>query len=608
MAKAYAQLKYEIAPGFEGSTDTFGTKTVYPPFIDITLDEGAQHMNRDDEARGTDEPVPLITELFNPKFSGTMRMYPDLIGFVLKWMFGAARLTAGNGVLTDPDTVVIPVGANRHVWTARSGRRRQPADRAGRPGLLRGGRVLPRQGHGARHEFEITTPDQGGAMIKFSGQATYAQRIADPSLTPVARVDRGPAVHEVGGLALPTWLTGSGVHEDYSTERRGPIDVAHTSAGEHVPRHRREGRRRDHRHDRRSIAQRHIDPEDRDALIAATSFATKAKWLNGVDHRRRRPSTRCGRSSAPPSTTPATPTRSPTAAATARSSASGPPTTALAVVDVDARQQHGLIRMTRLAITDTDLPEDFEVDLWGTVFDLMPITRDRQLELAELERQFNAIDEDAPTSVDKGVAILAQVLDVHLQPAGTGARRRPSSCSSDGRPSSCAAPSCSTSRSSWRTCNALPDAAGLPAARGALQDHALPGRRARGLGARACCSSRSRRRRRRRRATRRACSTDASPCRNLAKGARRLATAYLGISEAKGAIDTTEELAKSTLKLHRNLGLSVKSASSEWSAVAQVARHRQKQGTQTFGILSKQIVALDGHQERTETTPSRRSG
>jgi hypothetical protein len=118
MAKAYAQLKYEIAPGFEGSTDTFSTKTVYPPLIDITLDEGAQHMNRDDEARGTDEPVPLITELFNPKFSGTMRMYPDLIGFVLKWMFGAPVSTPGNGVITDPDTVVIPATANRHVWTA----------------------------------------------------------------------------------------------------------------------------------------------------------------------------------------------------------------------------------------------------------------------------------------------------------------------------------------------------------------------------------------------------------------------------------------------------------------------------------------------------------
>jgi hypothetical protein len=89
--------------------------------------------------------------------------------------------------------------------------------------------------------------------------------------------------------------------------------------------------------------------------------------------------------------------------------------------------------------------------------------------------------------------------------------------------------------------------------------------------------------------------------RNLAKGAAAAGTAYLGISEAKGAIDTTEELARSTLKLHRNLGLSVKTAS-EFAAVFKSREIDQKQGTQTFGILSKQIVALDaGTKSATET-------
>lgn len=70
-----------------------------------------------------------------------------------------------------------------------------------------------------------------------------------------------------------------------------------------------------------------------------------------------------------------------------------------------------------LAFTDTDLPEDLEVDLWGTVFELMPITKSRQLQLEDLDRRFDAIDETDEDSADQGVRILAEVLDVHLRPS-----------------------------------------------------------------------------------------------------------------------------------------------------------------------------------------------
>jgi hypothetical protein len=81
--------------------------------------------------------------------------------------------------------------------------------------------------------------------------------------------------------------------------------------------------------------------------------------------------------------------------------------------------------------------------------------------------------------------------------------------------------------------------------------------------------------------------------RDLAKGAAAAATAYLGISEAKSAIGTTEELAKSTLKLNRNLGLGVKVAS-EWSAVAHTRGIDSKQLAQVFGVLSKNVESANG--------------
>jgi hypothetical protein len=206
------------------------------------------------------------------------------------------------------------------------------------------------------------------------------------------------------------------VHEDYSTSVASPIDVdTPLGSGSMYPDTVEKG-------DgvitvAGSVDQRHIDPEDRDALIAATSFATKAKWLNGRSSSRRDQARAVAGAQ-----------RRPVRHRQPRPADQQPPPRRVVqlpgrqqrrrLVHVDARQRDGGLHMSRVAFTDTDLPEDLEVDLWGTVFDLMPITRDRQLELEELTRQFAAIDEDEPDAADNGVAILAQVLDVHLQPAG----------------------------------------------------------------------------------------------------------------------------------------------------------------------------------------------
>lgn len=74
------------------------------------------------------------------------------------------------------------------------------------------------------------------------------------------------------------------------------------------------------------------------------------------------------------------------------------------------------------------------------------------------------------------------------------------------------------------------------------------------------------------------------------KTAAGFTAAYASIAGAKQAVATTEELAKVTLALHNNLGLSVHSAS-KWAAVAAARGIDGKALAQSFGTLSKNITA-----------------
>ena len=76
----------------------------------------------------------------------------------------------------------------------------------------------------------------------------------------------------------------------------------------------------------------------------------------------------------------------------------------------------------------------------------------------------------------------------------------------------------------------------------------------------------------------------------LAGAASGVAVAYLAIAEAKQAVNTTTELAKATISLNKNLGISVEKAG-EWAAVAKTRGVEMKALNQAFGTLSKQMDA-----------------
>ena len=77
--------------------------------------------------------------------------------------------------------------------------------------------------------------------------------------------------------------------------------------------------------------------------------------------------------------------------------------------------------------------------------------------------------------------------------------------------------------------------------------------------------------------------------RRAAGAAASAALAYLSISQAKSAVTTTQDLAKTTAGLNRNLGLSTKQAS-RWGVVAKARDIDAKALTMSFTTLSRRIT------------------
>ena len=72
--------------------------------------------------------------------------------------------------------------------------------------------------------------------------------------------------------------------------------------------------------------------------------------------------------------------------------------------------------MSRVAIAPAGDQDTLEVDLWGTVFHRVPVTRSRQRALADLERQVRDIKEDEAGADDVAVALMGNMLDQILKP------------------------------------------------------------------------------------------------------------------------------------------------------------------------------------------------
>lgn len=286
MPTGYAQLRHESIPGTELNTPTLSTKVLYVPLDELTVDQGAGFLERDDELRGLSEPIPVIPEIYEPKWELKSRLYPDTLGMTLACMFGLSAngetgathytATPGNGVITDPDAVVIPTGATRHVWVAPLGPSGASPKTHQIIAAYKDQSAYFKVKGASTEALGIETPDRGGAQLTASGPAAYMDAVADPGLTPAYEtLATRPFMR--GGLTIVTWLTGTATAENLTFNVANPVENVHSMGTE--------SKYADIVEKAEglvlitgSIAKRQLDLDDFNALRDATEFATKTRW------------------------------------------------------------------------------------------------------------------------------------------------------------------------------------------------------------------------------------------------------------------------------------------------------------------------------------------
>lgn len=230
MALGYLECRRETtgAPGKEsGVASAFAAKTIYLPVQSFDWDVNMSDLFRDDELRNVNEPLRFDSEDFAPTYTLEMRMYPDALGFFLNGMI-AAVTTAGDGIITDLNSVVIPVGAFRHRFAAPYSVGSLPRTFMFRSSYAEEGVYWDVRGATVEN-IEWASQDQGGCTMKVTGKATYVARTADPALSPTYEsLAIAPFLKSFASL---TWLGSTAATENLTVSIDNPTEMTRTFGG-----------------------------------------------------------------------------------------------------------------------------------------------------------------------------------------------------------------------------------------------------------------------------------------------------------------------------------------------------------------------------------------
>lgn len=279
MPKGYVKECFEDIPGNESNTTVLSTKVMYPPLQSFAPRLSPDPLERDDEMRGIDEPVPHIPEAYAPAWESRGRVYPDVLGWRLKHIFGDPVTTAGDGIITDPAAVIIPTGCKRHVWTAPFGPSgASPQTIEAIIAYIEEGVFFKMRG-AACSSLGIESPDSGGVTFNASGPALYMTDIANPSLTPAGEaLTIRPFVK--GNLTLPTWLTNHGEASGFSLSIENPVEARPTMGASSLFPDQMLKANEGPIVVRGSVPFDRLDVDDWKAVRDATGFAAMAQWVS----------------------------------------------------------------------------------------------------------------------------------------------------------------------------------------------------------------------------------------------------------------------------------------------------------------------------------------
>jgi hypothetical protein len=219
----------------------------------------------------------LQPDSYTPTWETESRAYPDLLGFRLFELLGAPTTATGDGVITDPDSTVIPTGAYKHVWTAPFGPSGASPITTQKQLAYKDQDVFFKAKGCAVEKLDIESPEEGGVRVKASGPVLYLSRVSDPAATP-SYESLATRPFTRGGLQLD-WLSGGGTVEDFSLSVANPVEVVRSlgiaskfpdvmEKGEGLITF------------TGSIPKRQLDATDWDALLNSTGFAATATWTS----------------------------------------------------------------------------------------------------------------------------------------------------------------------------------------------------------------------------------------------------------------------------------------------------------------------------------------
>lgn len=274
------QLMSEETPRPEGAATTTpyrlssgASNFTFIPAQNARISPAPQFLDRGDEMRGIDGAVPMLLDTFLPDGAINIRFYPSMI----IWLLQASGLTgvgtAGDGAaVKDPDNVSVPVGVTRWVFTKRPGLTAKTFQV--QACYVNEGVFLKGQGFGVS---SLGLTSDGSVTAALEGLVVAKQ--TDPNLTPA--FDSQVIPHFRRGDISLTWLSGSGTTDDFnltidnSLVRRRTMALATPS---YFPDVMEQGDARVRMHG--SIPKSKFAVADYDALVAATTFAAKVKWLS----------------------------------------------------------------------------------------------------------------------------------------------------------------------------------------------------------------------------------------------------------------------------------------------------------------------------------------
>jgi hypothetical protein len=271
----FVEVILEETPRPEGAVTTtpyrLATEKLYLPARSARLSPAPEHLDRSDELRGILGSVPRLIETYQPAGSLSMRAYAKALTWLLTLSGFTGVHTAGDGIITDPDVATIPATAHRWVFTKNSGITAQTAQF--KTNYKDEDMLLTGQGFGVSSlalpaSGELTADLMGLVLLDAVHDAATNPAIDSAAIPPFRR----------GDLFL-TWLSGGGVVSDFNVSIANALERIRTmslATPSYFPDVMEYGD--DQVYLTGSIPKRVLSKTDFDALMAATTFAAKARW------------------------------------------------------------------------------------------------------------------------------------------------------------------------------------------------------------------------------------------------------------------------------------------------------------------------------------------